>query len=96
MRKPTLNGRQARWLYYLTPYDFTIRYRTGESNPADALSRRPGYGPASGEDCSSLLATLDAKLARINNVKVLCLRHVLGSAEFGAMDGLSPAPKVAL
>ena len=92
MRKPTLNGRQARWLYYLTPYDFTIRYRTGESNPADALSRRPGYGPASGEDCSSLLATLDAKLARINNVKVLCLRHVLGSAEFGATDGLSPAP----
>lgn len=52
------------------------------------LSRRPGFGLARDVDCSSLLATLDAKLARVNNVKVLRLRQVLGSADFGAMDGL--------
>jgi hypothetical protein len=43
MRQPRINGRQARWLVYLTPYDFIIRHRPGLLNPADGPSRRPDY-----------------------------------------------------
>ena len=43
MRQPRINGRQARWLIYLTPYDFIIRHRPGLQNPADGPSRRPDY-----------------------------------------------------
>src|SRR5438045_6616068 len=38
MKQPKINGRQARWLVYLTPYD-----RPGTLNPADGPSRRPDY-----------------------------------------------------
>jgi RNase H-like domain found in reverse transcriptase/Reverse transcriptase (RNA-dependent DNA polymerase)/Integrase zinc binding domain/Chromo (CHRromatin Organisation MOdifier) domain/Integrase core domain len=83
MKQTRLNGRQARWCYYLTPFDFVIHYRTGTANPADAPSRWPGYKASQPEkeDCSALLATLDAKLARVQEVRVNCLRQVLGSAE---------------
>ena len=43
MRQPRINGRQARWLVYLTPYDFIIHHRPGLQNPADGPSRRPDY-----------------------------------------------------
>jgi hypothetical protein len=43
MKQPRINGRQARWLVHLTPYDFIIRHRPGLSNPADGPSRRPDY-----------------------------------------------------
>ncbi len=43
MKQPRINGRQARWLIYLTPYDFIIRHRPGLLNPADGPSRRPDY-----------------------------------------------------
>ena len=43
MKQPRINGRQARWLVYLTPYDFIIRHRPGLLNPADGPSRRPDY-----------------------------------------------------
>jgi transposase InsO family protein len=43
MRQPKINGKQARWLVYLTPYDFIIRHRPGLLNPADGPSRRPDY-----------------------------------------------------
>jgi hypothetical protein len=43
MRQPKINGRQARWLVYLTPYDFIIKHRPGLLNPADGPSRRPDY-----------------------------------------------------
>jgi hypothetical protein len=43
MKQPRINGRQARWLVHLTPYDFIIRHRPGLSNPADRPSRRPDY-----------------------------------------------------
>jgi RNase H-like domain found in reverse transcriptase len=36
MKQPKINGRQARWLIYLSPYDFTIRHRPGKLNPAVA------------------------------------------------------------
>jgi transposase InsO family protein len=43
MSQTVLNGRQARWLIQLAPYDFTIQYRRGSLNPADGPSRRPDY-----------------------------------------------------
>lgn len=43
MKQPRINSRQARWLVYLTPYDFIIKHRPGISNPADGPSRRPDY-----------------------------------------------------
>ena len=43
MKQPRINGRQARWLIYLTPYDFIIKHRPGLLNPADGPSRRPDY-----------------------------------------------------
>jgi hypothetical protein len=43
MKQPRINGRQARWLVYLTPYDFLIHHRPGSLNPADRPSRRPDY-----------------------------------------------------
>src|SRR5271155_1579727 len=43
MKLPKINGRQARWLVYLTPYDFVIKHRPGILNPADGPSRRPDY-----------------------------------------------------
>ncbi|MFC3790393.1 Ty3/Gypsy family RNase HI domain-containing protein, partial [Paenibacillus sp. GCM10012307] len=45
-----LSGRQARWVEQLSPFDFTIHYRRGETNAAaDALSRRE-EGAGSGID----------------------------------------------
>ena len=43
MSQTKLNGRQARWCLFLTPYDFVIKHRAGKTNPADAPSRRPDY-----------------------------------------------------
>ena len=43
MKQPRINSRQARWLIYLTLYDFIIRYRPGLLNPADGPSRRLDY-----------------------------------------------------
>jgi hypothetical protein len=43
MKQPKINGRQARWLIYLTLYDFLIHHRPGLLNPADGPLRRPDY-----------------------------------------------------
>ena len=43
IKQPKINGRQARWLVYLTPYNFIIQYRPGLLNPADRPLRRPDY-----------------------------------------------------
>ena len=45
----TLNGRQARWLIQLIPYDFEISFRKGINNPADTPSRY-GFGDANDDD----------------------------------------------
>jgi transposase InsO family protein len=42
MQQQNINGRQARWCLYLTPFDFVIKHRSGRTNPADGLSRTPG------------------------------------------------------
>jgi hypothetical protein len=41
MKQPKLNGRQVRWLMFLTPFEFVIKHRSGKTNPADGLSRKP-------------------------------------------------------
>src|SRR6201991_3043488 len=85
MRQPRLNGRQARWCYYLTPYDFEIRWRLGSTNPADAPSRRPDYMAQDQEDegqddpSLGLLATLRAKIARVQQIRVSYRRRVMQS-----------------
>ena len=82
MRQPRLNGRQARWCYYLTPYDFIIKYRSGATNLADAPLRRPDYqakrkNQEIEETENGLLAILEAKMARIQGIKVRYLKQVL-------------------
>jgi hypothetical protein len=54
MRQPKINGRQARWLVYLTPYDFVIKHRPGLLNPADGPSRRPDYVATAQKEPSQL------------------------------------------
>jgi hypothetical protein len=69
MKQPKLNGRQARWCFELTPYDFTIRYRTGLTNPADGPSRRPDYQSvldrSEEQEARNLLAPLAARIAEM-------------------------------
>jgi transposase InsO family protein len=82
MRQPRLNGRQARWCYYLTPYDFVIKWRSGSTNPADAPSRRPDYMVPAGDEVredpsSGLLATLGAKIARVQQMAIPHRQRVL-------------------
>ena len=43
MTTKVLNPRQMRWAEALARFDFIIKYRKGQSNPADGLSRRPDY-----------------------------------------------------
>jgi hypothetical protein len=58
-----LNSRQARWAEHLAAFDFTIEYRPGRQNAADAPSRRPDYVPnGSQEENVGLLPTLQKKL----------------------------------
>ena len=61
----TLNGRQARWLIQLAPYDFSIHYRKGTLNPADGPSRRPDYTDANDDESpvARLMPTLSNKLS---------------------------------
>jgi transposase InsO family protein len=43
---PTLNRRQARWLEYMSRFDYTWEYLSGSLNIADALSRHPSLHAA--------------------------------------------------
>ena len=67
MAQTSINGRQARWLLQLAPYDFNIHYRKGSLNPADGPSRRPDYMEQAEESEDSpmarLIPTLQNKLA---------------------------------
>ena len=69
MSQTSLNGRQARWLIQLAPYDFTIHYRKGHLNPADGPSRRPDYMDEKGPDTAvaRLMPTLENKLATVSS-----------------------------
>ena len=39
--KKDLSRREARWMEFLSEFDFTILHRPGANNMADAVSRRP-------------------------------------------------------
>jgi len=72
MKQQRLNGRQARWCFEFTPFDFTIRNRKGISNPADGPSRRPDYvrnRTDAGDRSQGLLMTLGAKFARVQQIQ---------------------------
>ena len=62
-----LNGRQARWAMKLSMFDFFITHRSGKTNPADALSRRPDYR-GENESLSRLLPILQHKLTMIGSL----------------------------
>ena len=42
---------QAHWAEFLSEFNFTIVYRAGKRNPADAPSRRPDYQPENADTC---------------------------------------------
>ncbi len=46
IRNKPLKGRLGRWWETLSGYDLDIVYRTGKTNSADSLSRRPDYKAA--------------------------------------------------
>src|SRR6266487_4794962 len=71
MKQPKVNGRQARWLVYLTPYDFIIHHRPGILNPADGLSRRPDYMAQAQKEPSLLLKDLLAERLAGSDSRVL-------------------------
>ena len=65
MKQPKINGRQAQWLVYLTPYDFIIKHRLGLLNPANGPLRRPDY-KAQGEPSLVQKDILASKLVGFN------------------------------
>ena len=82
MSQTSLNGRQARWLMQLAPYDFTIHYRKGKLNPADGPSRRPDYADEGAPDTAiaNLMPTLSRKLATVS----------FGAGEQSSVQGSDP------
>src|SRR5437773_4389669 len=98
MDQTSLNGRQARWLLQLVPYDFQIFYRKGSLNPADAPSRRPDYCAGRQEDdtpVSQLLPSLRSKVAEscVDTVKSEPVRLLNSEVELKkrSMPGFQPA-----
>jgi hypothetical protein len=62
-----LNRRQARWLLYLSRFDFTLHHKPGRSmGKPDALSRRADHG--SGQGDNNNLTLLAPELFRIHTL----------------------------
>lgn len=85
MRQRKLNGRQARWCLFLTPFDFVIKHRPGKMNPADGLSRK-GYSKEIGDALDpDVLSPLQQRLAselgppgqRSTMVQSLCVSDLI-------------------
>jgi len=49
MSQRQLNRRQSRWAMELSEFNFRLSYAPGNSNPADAPSRREDYIPTEGD-----------------------------------------------
>lgn len=69
MKQPKLNGRQARWCMFLTPFDFVIKHRAGKTNPADGPSRRSDFGSESAPR-RELVTPLEQRLASVQSLRV--------------------------
>ena len=65
MKQLKINGRQAQWLVYLTPYDFIIKHRLGLLNPTNSLLRQLNY-KAQGEPSLVQKDILASKLVGSN------------------------------
>src|SRR5438046_10325234 len=96
MTQTILNGRQARWLLQLAPYDFSIHYRKGSLNPADGPSRRPDYSYLADPDdeqsqVGKLMPSLVNKLATaaLRAGEQLCRVRGDDPEAGGLMGGLS-------
>ena len=100
VKQPTLNGRQARWLIKLMPYDFVVHYRKGKSNPADGPSRRPDYRNTEIDDSENqLLPTFQAKLCRAQAIRTQLRSEIFETpmsrsppSEYATPVGRSPSP----
>ena len=59
MTAKKLNCQQARWLLYLSRFDFSMHHRLGRSmGKADALSRRADHGDGSKDNEDVVLLDL--------------------------------------
>jgi hypothetical protein len=64
-----MNGQQARWCLYLTPFDFVIKHRTGKSNPADGPSRQ--YDILKDKTSNAeLLAPIQERFTKVSTLKL--------------------------
>lgn len=85
MRQPRLNGRQARWCMFLSPFHFIIKHRAGKTNPADGPSRRPDY---EGEPITNreLLPDLQRKLVSTQAVEIIPMHRRRHGETLGVTD----------
>jgi hypothetical protein len=68
-----LNCRQARWLLYLSHFDFTLHHKPGQSmGKPDVLSRQADHG--SGEGDNDNLTLLAPELFRIHTLAGIRLK----------------------
>ncbi len=84
MTTKALTSRQARWAELLAEFDFEIEYKPGDSNPADAPSRRPDYASGFKQETKrvandTMLPTLQNKL-RVWNGPPSVVKAVLQAA----------------
>jgi hypothetical protein len=62
----TLSRRQARWMEFMSQFNYTWQYRPGRINVADPLSRNPAYADAAAAASLPRLSTLMAATGNAN------------------------------
>ncbi|ETN00367.1 hypothetical protein PPTG_18062 [Phytophthora nicotianae INRA-310] len=89
MESPHLPQRMARWLSFVSEYNFVVHYKPGKNNIlADALSRRPDYDPHERlgrqtveEDENEACLTCDAPGLNLTNASpIMTLREEIAAA----------------
>lgn len=70
-----IRGRLARWVYRLSAFDFEIQHRSGVTNPADGLSRRPDY-VVEDSRVDDVLPTLGKKLGLISQLSATTRQRI--------------------
>ncbi|GFG20831.1 RNA-directed DNA polymerase (Reverse transcriptase) [Aspergillus udagawae] len=69
MKQPKLNGRQARWLISLMPFDFVIKHQKGKANPADAPTRRYGNQTMLQSDNDDIIAPIHRRMVAVQSLR---------------------------